>query len=132
MTGLANRRLFADRLSQRLTPSGAEPTPFALLYIDLDNFKSLNDGYGHSTGDELLERVARRLEGAARPADSVARLGGDEFAVLVPGVSDEAACERITARFLAALGEPFAIGGRQLTIEATVGYALAGGDESPG
>jgi diguanylate cyclase (GGDEF)-like protein len=131
LTGLANRRLFADRLSQRLTPSGAERTPFALLYIDLDNFKSLNDGYGHSTGDELLERVARRLEGAARPADSVARLGGDEFAVLVPGVSDEAACERITARFLAALGEPFAIGGRQLTIEATVGYALAGGDESP-
>jgi len=121
LTGLANRRLFHRRWRDALgTPGG----PTALLYLDLDGFKPVNDTLGHEAGDALLVGVAKRLEELARAGDVVARLGGDEFAVILPG-TDEPAAGLVAGRIVAALAEPFLVGGRPVSIGASVGVVAA-------
>ena len=120
LTGLANRSTLRDALAEALRAEGGA----ALLMLDLDHFKSVNDTLGHSVGDELLEAVAQRLRACVRPGDLVARLGGDEFAVLMThsGQADDA--EALARRLLEALRAPLALRGRSLTVAASVGAAL--------
>jgi len=133
LTGLPNRVLFLDRLdqairrAQRSTPAAAA----AVLFLDLDRFKLVNDSLGHQVGDELLKAVARRLESAVRPPDTVARLGGDEFTVLLDGVSDVHEAALVAERVHATLKTPFEIDDRDLHIDASIGIALADANAAP-
>jgi diguanylate cyclase (GGDEF)-like protein/PAS domain S-box-containing protein len=133
LTGLPNRVLFLDRLDQAIRRGQrSTPTPAAaVLFVDLDRFKLVNDSLGHQVGDELLKAVARRLESAVRPPDTVARLGGDEFTVLLDGVSDAHEAALVAERVHATLKTPFEIGDRELHIDASIGIALAAADAAP-
>jgi diguanylate cyclase (GGDEF)-like protein/PAS domain S-box-containing protein len=125
LTGLANRALFADRLQHALARTDRAAEPVAVLFVDLDDFKAVNDGSGHVAGDTLLTAVAERLREVLRPGDTIARLGGDEFAVLIEQAASGEA-ERAAGRLLQALAEPFAAGGAdggQLRISASIGIA---------
>jgi diguanylate cyclase (GGDEF)-like protein/PAS domain S-box-containing protein len=126
LTGLANRTVFLERLGQRLAEAKARPggNGFAVLYLDLDRFKVVNDSLGHLVGDELLTAVSRRLEGCLRPNDVLARLGGDEFAVLLNRLADEQQANAIAFRIQETLRAPFAIGGREVFTTASIGIAL--------
>jgi diguanylate cyclase (GGDEF)-like protein len=139
LTGLANRAAFARRLREVLAGFSAGqapgdhpgPTP-ALLLLDLDDFKTINDSLGHSSGDEVLRVVAERLRGCLEPGDTAARLGGDEFAVLVPQVAGEAEAVARGERLAAVLRTPVTVSGREVLARASVGVRLArGGDEDP-
>ena len=134
LTGLLNRAAFARRVRDTLTslsPDLPDQTP-ALLLLDLDDFKTINDSLGHATGDELLRVVAERLQGCLEPGDLAARLGGDEFAVLVPEVADEAGAVARGERLAAVLRTPVTVSGREVLARASVGVRLArGGDEDP-
>jgi diguanylate cyclase len=121
LTGLANRRLLLARLDDAL----AGGKPHALVLLDLDRFKEVNDTLGHPVGDELLRRLGPRLAGTARPGETVARLGGDEFAVLLPGMAGEAEALRAAHRVLAGLVGAFVIDGLTLFMTASAGVALA-------
>src|SRR5690242_13994664 len=124
LTGLADRALFRRRLA------GAASTGrgLTLLFLDLDNFKHVNDGYGHAVGDELLAEVGRRLEGIVRADDTVGRLGGDEFAVVCPGISSEAWVRALAERVREVLRAPVAVNCRTLHVTASIGCrALAAG-----
>jgi diguanylate cyclase (GGDEF)-like protein/PAS domain S-box-containing protein len=128
LTGLANRALFADRLQHALARTDRAATPVAVLFVDLDDFKAVNDGAGHAAGDALLTAVAGRLRRALRPGDTVARLGGDEFAVLL---EDARASEAMATaeRLLAALAEPFAadaVGAPRMTASIGIAVGAAG------
>jgi len=127
LTGLANRTVFVERLGRRLTELKRRPDGdrFAVLYLDLDRFKVVNDSLGHMVGDELLCGVSRRLEECLRPADLLARLGGDEFAVLVSNLGSEAQANTVAFRIQEALKAPFAIGGREVFTTASIGIALS-------
>jgi diguanylate cyclase (GGDEF)-like protein/PAS domain S-box-containing protein len=133
LTGLPNRVLFLDRLDQAIRRAQrAEPkTAAAVLFLDLDRFKVVNDSLGHQVGDRLLIAVARRLESAVRPPDTVARLGGDEFTVLLDGVSDVHEAAAVAERVQHTLREPFDIDDRELHVDASIGIALADADASP-
>ena len=122
LTGLPNRVLFTERLAQALAPDAAGMV--AVIFVDLDDFKTVNDRYGHAAGDELLRLVAGRLQHGLRPQDTAARLGGDEFAVLVPGLAQDAEAHGMAQRLLAHLQQPAAIDGRPTTIRASVGVAV--------
>jgi diguanylate cyclase (GGDEF)-like protein/PAS domain S-box-containing protein len=127
LTGLANRALFTDRLGHTLSRTDRGGAPVAVLFVDLDDFKAVNDGAGHAAGDELLVAVAERLRTVLRPGDTIARLGGDEFAVLVEDAADRRHAEAAADRLLEALAAPFPAGdrqGEQLRISASVGIAL--------
>ncbi len=122
LTGLANRALFADRLSHAVALQERDGRALAVLFLDLDDFKLVNDTLGHSAGDNLLHAVGERLRACARPADTVARLGGDEFALLLEhGANPEAVAQRI----LDALRVPFVIGARQVTATGSIGLVVA-------
>jgi diguanylate cyclase (GGDEF)-like protein/PAS domain S-box-containing protein len=124
LTGLANRTLFADRLHQALARSRRrEHYSFAVLYVDLDQFKVVNDRLGHLAGDEVLVALARRLEACLRPGDTVARLGGDEFAVLVEDVDEVSQALRIADRIHEELGPPLIVRGHEVFATASVGIA---------
>jgi diguanylate cyclase (GGDEF)-like protein len=110
LTGLPNRTLILDRIEQTLTRARLHGEPVAVLFVDLDNFKAINDSLGHGVGDELLCAVAERLEGVIRETDALGRLGGDEFVVVADGISLAAGPELIAERLLEAFGEPFALG----------------------
>lgn len=122
LTGLGNRALFVAEL-ERLTGT-CDGTGVAVLFVDLDDLKTVNDTLGHAAGDELLVRTAERLLGCLRPHDVAARLGGDEFAVLLAGSDVGDAAARIAERVLAALGEPVTIAGRSLRPGASIGVAV--------
>ncbi|MDQ2941682.1 MAG: EAL domain-containing protein [Chloroflexota bacterium] len=126
LTGLANRVLFADRVQRALqvAPS-ADRGSVAILFVGLDDFKSINDGLGHHAGDELLVAVANRVSTGLGPADTAARFGGDEFAVLVEG-SDHARPARLAASVLRLIAEPFEIRGKQVQITGSIGIAMNG------
>jgi diguanylate cyclase (GGDEF)-like protein/PAS domain S-box-containing protein len=124
LTGLPGRALFEDRLQQALARRRRGGPRLAVLFVDLDDFKALNDTHGHAAGDRALQEVAARLAGAIRGSDSAARLGGDEFAVLLDGVDGPHDAEAVAGRCLAALAEPVAIGGGSLELAATIGIAL--------
>jgi len=132
LTGLANRAAFSGRLRETLAtldPHGPAP---ALLLLDLDDFKTINDSLGHSSGDEVLRVVTERLRGCLEPGDLAARLGGDEFAVLVPEVADEAEAVARGEQMAAILRTPVTVSGREVLARASIGVRLArGGDEDP-
>ena len=128
LTALPNRSLFADRLSHALTRAEDTGSAVAVLFCDLDGFKTVNDSLGHSAGDELLTKVAARLRRAMRPVDTVARLGGDEFAVLIEEVEDAEDAARAAQRILEALEPPFDIGRREIFISASIGIATGPAD----
>jgi diguanylate cyclase len=125
LTGLANRRAFLDRLTAACLTSKRTSDHLAVLLLDLDDFKDINDTLGHPTGDELLREVARRLSTAVREGDPVARLGGDEFAVLQTGIADPTDAGALAARFVQSLGEPYTMGGSDLHFSASVGIATS-------
>jgi len=126
LTGLPNRTLIRDRIEQMLVRARFSRTPVAALFVDVDNFKSINDSLGHRVGDELLCAVAARLDGAVRGTDTLGRLGGDEFVVVAEGVSLGAGPELIAERLLEALTEPFTLQGTEQTqvfVKASIGIA---------
>jgi diguanylate cyclase (GGDEF)-like protein/PAS domain S-box-containing protein len=124
LTQLPNRALLSDRLQHALTREGRFEDQVAVLFIDLDDFKVINDSLGHASGDELLVHVARRLRSCLRSADTAARLGGDEFGVLLEGVPDIDQAVAVAERILAALSEPFSIGGLPVPLRGSIGVAL--------
>lgn len=124
LTGLPNRVLLSDRLRQAVLAVQRDGQPLALMLLDLDRFKDVNDTLGHQAGDLLLCQVAQRLRGVLRAADTVARLGGDEFAVLLPG-AELAGAAQAAQSILAVLSEPITIEDQRLTIAASIGIALA-------
>ena len=124
LTGLPNRRLFHDRVEQAILRARRQGERVAVMIIDLDRFKEVNDTLGHHSGDLLLGEVARRLRGTLRESDTVARLGGDEFAVLLPGVRDASAAEGVALLLGDAISEPIALEGLSLDTEASIGIAL--------
>lgn len=124
LTDLPNRGLFVDRLSQSLALARREGTLGALLFLDLDHFKQVNDQHGHAAGDELLVAVARRLREVLREGDTVARLGGDEFTVILNRIREPANAAAIAGKILAALAKPLMIAGSELRVGASVGIAI--------
>jgi diguanylate cyclase (GGDEF)-like protein len=124
LTDLPNRWLFNDRLDQALRRGQRRGEMVALHYFDLDDFKAVNDGFGHLTGDRLLVAVAQRLRVCVRDSDTLARLGGDEFAIVQSVISDRAGAALLAERMLAALGTPLAIDGYSLQVSASIGIAL--------
>jgi diguanylate cyclase (GGDEF)-like protein len=125
LTGLPNRRLFEDRVEQELVRSRRVGEPVCMFFVDLDNFKTVNDTYGHATGDVLIQQVGQRLVETVRSQDTVARLGGDEFAILLPGLADQLAINQLAERTLDAMHTPFDIYGDQVSTSASVGIAIA-------
>ena len=137
LTGLPNRALFLDRLSQALTRQQGRDDEdgeknVAVLFLDLDNFKYVNDSLGHEIGDRMLVEAARRLEGALRPSDTAARIGGDEFCILLTEVEEEGEAVRVARRVSEALEAPFALGGREAFVTASVGVAFGAAGASGG
>ncbi len=131
LTGLPNRNLFLDRLQHALSVAARRETPIAVLFLDLDQFKLVNDSLGHAAGDELLAAVAPRIEGALRPGDTVARFGGDEFAVLAEDVGNERGATRIAERIAESLARPFILREREHFVSASAGIAIGEGKEAP-
>ncbi len=127
LTGLPNRALFDDRLGQSLARVRRHGGRIAVIFIDLDDFKSVNDSLGHAVGDELLRTTSERLVTAMRAHDTAARLGGDEFAVLAEGVEDEAEALLLAERIQRALSAPMVVGGHRLTPTASLGVACPDG-----
>jgi diguanylate cyclase (GGDEF)-like protein/PAS domain S-box-containing protein len=133
LTGLPNRVLFLDRLEQAMRRAARrdDDVVCAVLFVDLDRFKLVNDSLGHQAGDEVLTAVARRLESALRPGDTVARLGGDEFTVLLEEISGVHEATRVAERIHATLADSFRVAGHELVIGASVGIALGSPDRRP-
>jgi len=124
LTGLPNRILLLDRTAQAIRQADRELVPAALLLIDLDRFKEVNDTLGHHCGDQLLVQVGQRLRAALRGVDTVARLGGDEFAVLLPRITTGEGAVMVAGKLQDALQEPFTLQGLALEVEASIGLAL--------
>jgi len=125
LTGLLNRTKFVDQLSQCVSRLERYGAPFALLVLDLNQFKQINDRCGHQAGDSLLEQVARRIEGSVRTTDLAARIGGDEFAVILPGVGVAESVAMIAGRLISAINLPYLVDGREMQIGTSIGIALA-------
>ena len=128
LTNLLNRASLYERLAGL---TGAEASALALIFLDVDKFKEVNDTLGHSAGDEVLQHVARQIGSAVRKSDSVARIGGDEFVVVLPGVAERAEAERLAQAVTGAISLPLQIGGRPLSVAASFGislYPLDGGN----
>ena len=124
LTGLANRYLFEDRIKQTLLQSARNQEQTALMFIDLDKFKPINDTFGHKAGDAVLKYVADRLRNSVRASDTVARIGGDEFVIIVPNLASCDAFNIVAERILSSLQEPMLIEGQSLTIGASIGIAI--------
>jgi diguanylate cyclase (GGDEF)-like protein len=124
LTGLANRRHFLEELDRRLGLVGPETTAFALMFVDLDRFKPINDVHGHAIGDELLQVIAARLSGRLRDDSFAARLGGDEFAVLLEGPDGRDGVAAAARRVLHELSAPILVNGLKLTVGASIGIAM--------
>jgi diguanylate cyclase (GGDEF)-like protein/PAS domain S-box-containing protein len=124
LTGLANRALFDDRVQHALAHAGRRGLRLAVLLLDLDGFKIINDSLGHQAGDQVLVMVAQRLKACCRMSDTVARLGGDEFAVLLEEDVDEEAATGVATRLLEILREPFLVKGREMTVGGSIGIAI--------
>ncbi len=124
LTGLPNRTLLIDRIDQAITRGQRNPGTVAALFCDLDDFKEINDSFGHHIGDEVLKVVGERLRAAVRPADTVARLGGDEFVILCEGLLDESVAFGLASRILASIKGPLEIAGHELSLSVSVGVAF--------
>jgi diguanylate cyclase (GGDEF)-like protein len=125
LTRLANRDLFRDRVEQAAARADRRSEPLAVMLLDLDDFKLVNDTLGHSAGDELLNGIARRLSESVRSVDTVARLGGDEFAIVIDGARNEAVIAAVTKRVLGIFDEPFIVHGGPITTTASIGVVVA-------
>ena len=124
LTGLANQSLMRALTGHALARLGRTAEPVAALFVDLDNFKTVNDSLGHTVGDELLVAVSRRLASCVRPADTTARLGGDEFAILIDEAASEADATGVAERIIEALRRPFHLSGKELYASASIGIAF--------
>ncbi len=128
LTGLPNRPQLLERLDAAIARAragtGSDGASFAVLFLDVDRFKLINDSIGHASGDEMLIEIGRRLAGVLGDTGVVARFGGDEFAILAEGVGDTAACDQLAARILDAVGQPLWLGGRELFPSGSIGIAL--------
>ena len=132
LTGLPNRALFYDRLATAMTRCRRSKSLMALLYVDIDDFKKINDGLGHAAGDELLRWFAKRLSQSVRAADTVARLGGDEFTVILENLPSREVAERVVVKLMAALRRPVGAGQNDIEPKASVGIAyFTDGDLKP-
>jgi diguanylate cyclase (GGDEF)-like protein len=123
LTGLPNRNLFLDHLRLALALAGREGRMVAVLFLDLDRFKTINDSLGHASGDELLRTVADRLRACLRQGDTVARLGGDEFTVLLPEVLDEGDAVRVAEKLLDRIRQPMMLQGREIVVTGSIGVS---------
>jgi diguanylate cyclase (GGDEF)-like protein len=128
LTSLANRRAFMKRLTMAFNASRRGASPFAVLYLDIDDFKDVNDTLGHAMGDLLLKEAVKRLKETVGAHDLVARFGGDEFAILMQGASDPTAAGALAARIVERLGEPFDLGGHGVHITSSIGIAVYSAD----
>jgi len=124
LTGLPNRNLLADRVEQGIAQANRHQSLLAMLFIDLDHFKNINDSLGHDVGDGLLQQVAERLKLCLRRSDTIARLGGDEFIALLTEISGEAEASFVAEKMLAVLGDGFEVGGHTVHIAASIGISL--------
>jgi diguanylate cyclase (GGDEF)-like protein len=129
LTGLATRLLFRDRLDVALASAARHRTRLAMLMVDLDRFKEINDTHGHQAGDEVLRITASRLLAAVREEDTVSRLGGDEFVVLLPNLSDPQSAERTAERIVQSLAAPYSLADRQVAVTVSVGVCTVSGKE---
>ena len=130
LTGLPNRRVFNERLRQAMARARRQPQSLAVMYVDLDGFKAINDQLGHAAGDRLLIEVAARLEAAVRNTDFVCRLAGDEFTIILEGAGHPVEVRRIAQRILERLSQPCLIGSESVQTAASLGAALFEADES--
>ncbi|MCM3763912.1 sensor domain-containing diguanylate cyclase [Neobacillus niacini] len=124
LTGLPNRRLFKERLDQSLKEAKRYERKLAVIFMDIDNFKQVNDTYGHDAGDELLKQFSNRVMNQLRESDTIARLGGDEFTILLPEFHEELEVERVARRIITSLQEPWKIEGNTLRITSSMGIAF--------
>ncbi|SFT91378.1 EAL domain-containing protein [Halomonas saccharevitans] len=125
LTGLANRTLLEDRLVHDVELTRRQGTRLAVLFLDLDEFKPINDSLGHAIGDELLRGVSQRLSAAMRPGDTLARLGGDEFVVLLPDLHDGGQATEVAERLLSIVSRPYRVGEHELTLSCSIGIAVS-------
>ena len=125
LTDLANRSLFGQQIEQALRRSAEGPASVAVIFLDIDDFKGVNDTLGHAAGDALLVEVAARIRGCLRRPDTAARLGGDEFALLIEDVDSASEAEQVARRVLQVLSEPFTVSGTSVTVRASLGIAVA-------
>ena len=128
LTLLANRNLFRDRVQHALTRAQRGGHSAAVMFLDVDNFKNINDSLGHDAGDRLLQAVAQRIVQTSRSSDTVSRLGGDEFGVLLESVGTAAAAERVADALIESLGAPFSLDGRDVRVTASIGVAFSSSD----
>ena len=131
LTGLANRSLIIDHLNVALARAGRRSGLVAVIFLDLDDFKQINDTLGHGAGDELLVRVAERLRPTVRPADTLGRWGGDEFVAVCDDLEQAADVTVIVERIAAAFEFPFPVSGAELRVVASIGVAVSGGTDDP-
>jgi diguanylate cyclase (GGDEF)-like protein/PAS domain S-box-containing protein len=125
LTGLPNRLLFNDRLNQAIRLAKRDSRQFALLYLDLDKFKPVNDTLGHTAGDELLQAVAVRIRRQVRESDTVARVGGDEFTVILPDIARRGEAETVARKIIAALAAPFQLGSQKQRVDIGISIGIA-------
>lgn len=124
LTGLANRNLLNDRLTQALASAHRKHGKLAVMYLDLDNFKNINDGYGHSVGDELLKTAAARLLSCVREGDTVARQGGDEFILLLPEIESSSGAAKVAEKLLQTVAAPYVINGQEMFVSVSIGIGI--------
>ena len=129
LTGLGNRRSFEARLKDALPRARRAESGGAILYFDLDGFKSINDTHGHDSGDSVLRMVGQRLKDLARETDYVARIGGDEFCLIIEGAADHAAMERVAEKLITTLTEPYEVNDQSLSLGVSVGIVPFHGNE---
>jgi diguanylate cyclase (GGDEF)-like protein len=132
LTGLPNLTLFSDRLGSALSRLRRRPGTVAVMFLDLDRFKQVNDALGHRAGDSVLREAAHRIAGCVRKADTLARHGGDEFVVVIPDVHQDGDCQVVAEKILRALEPPFRVDAREFTIGASIGVSLYPTDAGDG
>jgi len=132
LCNLPNRLLFYDRLRQSLSRSKRNDQKIAVMFMDLDGFKTVNDNYGHTVGDDLLRKVSERVVATLRESDTIARIGGDEFTLIITDIEDTASVSNIAMKILATIEEPYVMDGHEFNISASIGISLSPINSSEG